>query len=274
MKNSKYDYNRLARIIEAIYNLNDTELDCYFDIFKSGGVHKEDINCKKEILDNLENKGLIQKFPKETGHIYIPTPIEEIALKLTKNAVDILNEITHQTHNPVIAEIPGILIFGERYREKYKKNPSVAIVKDIIKNAKAGTQIKLRVRRLSTFNQSVYPDFVDDIISKELNVKVLLVSEQEEPYDDGIKTAKDIQVKLGKKKRRFQVRISQRKSEHLRYLIADDIVMFVVGRDPHTGILIKDEQLATIFENDFNDEFEKAIPLSKYTKNPNPYNTD
>ena len=266
--------NHIKEILKISYELSDKDIDCYLEILENGGMYKGDIlqggKYDEDVIKRLEDSRLIRRFP-QSGTLYIPTPPQEIALKVIDSVVDTLIQIQGTRRKSILKEISGVLVFSEQNKRKggTEKNLSAAIVRDIIENVNPGAQIRLRVRKLSTFDPKVYSDFVEHIITKDLEVKVLLVSEKETPYKTGINRAKKILSMITESETgnsdRFQVRISNRKSEHLRYLLAEDIVMFVVGTSPsHTGIIIEDEQVNKIFERDFEMEFKNATPLQEY----------
>lgn len=261
--------NQIKEILKISYDLSDNDIDCYLEILKNGGMYKGDIFHKygEDVIKRLEESGLIRKFP-HTGALYIPTSPQEIALNVINSVVNTLINIQGTKEKSILKEINGVLVFSQR-NNRNRGNLSTAIVRDIIENTDADSQVRLRVRKLSTFDPEVYPDFIKHIIDKNLDVKVLLVSEQTAPYQKGIERAKKILSMIKEKDAvnpdKFQVRISNRKSEHLRYLLAGDIVMFVIGTSPAlTGIIIEDKQVSKIFENDFDKEFKNAKPLEEY----------
>jgi len=268
---SKFNLESIKGILKTAYGISDTDINCYLEILRKGGTYKGDLlrnnNCDEEVIKRLEDSKLIQKFP-ETGTLYIPVPLQEVALEVIDGIVDTLIQVQKIRSESMLREINGVLIFSEQ-RKSTRKNLSATIVRDIIKNVSPGTKLRLRVRKLSTFAPDIYPDFIDHIIDKDLKVEVLLVSEKQTPYEIGIKRAREILSTLEEKDtvnlNRFQVRISNRKSEHLRYLLVGNIVMFVVGTSPvHTGIIIEDRQISNIFKSDFDSEFNKAKPLENY----------
>ena len=268
---AKPQTNHIKEILKISYELSDKDIDCYLEILENGGIYKGDIlqggKYDEDVIQRLEDSGLIRRFP-QSGTLYIPTPPQEIALKVIKSVVDTLIQIQRTRRKSILKEISGVLVFSEQNKRKgvTEKNLSAAIVRDIIENVNPEAQIRLRVRQLSTFDPKVYPDFVEHITNKNLEVKVLLVSEKENPYPRGIDRAKKILSMIKESGTgKFQVRISKRKSEHLRYLLAEDIVMFVVGTSPsHTGIIIEDKQVNEIFKRDFEREFKNAVPLQEY----------
>jgi hypothetical protein len=233
----------------------------YLLALEKGTIIQEQSNTKA--IKELASKDLLYE-PVKGTEVYLPkAPAEQLLPEIFKK----------------IDEIQMVCDEARRQRDKSKQNQAGTILKilegqdavdkavfNLIKNSKPGYRIKLCVRSLSPLGDA--KPTADAIKNNRLHVKALLISHATgSHYKEALERLKQLRS-LGVQESLLEVRHLAERNEEFRYMITpNNVVVFVTG-GREKGMFAEDSDVANWFEEIFDDDWNKAVPIVEEGTSP------